>query len=129
MGLPLWLPLVAIPLFFYLYVRINDAKIARLTADAALFSGKRWTLEDVKQTATSAALKGPSASLFSPEELSPKTGRRYVVVGGVSAISLARPLSLHHITAVFRYFCERCLGTQRIFALRPDSWEDGLSST
>ncbi|KAI1798025.1 NAD(P)-binding protein [Ganoderma leucocontextum] len=83
MALPLWLSLAAsIFLLFYLYVRANDAKITRLTSEAALFSPKRWTLEDVKQTARSAALTSPSPSLFSPEELSPKTGRRYIVVGG-----------------------------------------------
>ncbi len=84
MDATLWLSLASIPLLFYLYVRANDAKITRLTSEAALFAGKRWTLEDVKQTAGSAALTSPSASLFSPEELSPKTGRRYIVVGGVS---------------------------------------------
>ncbi|TBU47054.1 NAD(P)-binding protein [Dichomitus squalens] len=83
MAVSVWLTLLAsIPLLFYVYVRANDAKIAQLPPEAVAFSPKRWTSEDVRQTARSAALTSPSVSLFSPDELPPKTGRRYVVVGG-----------------------------------------------
>ena len=90
MAVSIWLSILAsIPLLFYLYVRANDAKIAQLPPEAVALSPKRWTSEDVKRTASSAALTSPSASLFSPEELPPKTGRRYIVVGGVSSIFVA----------------------------------------
>ncbi|KAI8986719.1 NAD-P-binding protein [Trametes punicea] len=83
MSLSLWLSLAAgLPLMLYLYVRANDAKLTRLPPEAVAFSPKRWSAEDVERTASSAALAGPSPSIYSPEELPPKTGRRYIVVGG-----------------------------------------------
>ncbi|KAI0659337.1 NAD-P-binding protein [Cubamyces menziesii] len=83
MSLELWLSLaLALPLLLYFYVRANDAKLTRLPPEAVAYSPKRWTVQDVEGTASSAALAGASSSLFSPEELPPKTGRRYIVIGG-----------------------------------------------
>ncbi|KAI0747009.1 NAD-P-binding protein [Daedaleopsis nitida] len=78
-----WLTLIAgVPLIIYLYVRVNDAKIATVAPEATALSSERWTTEDVKRVMASSTLTSPSPSLFSPEELGPKTGRRYIVVGG-----------------------------------------------
>ena len=87
MSLSPLLALAFLPLLIYLYVRANDAKIARLAPEAVAVSPERWTKEDVQRVASSPALTSSSASLFKPEELPPKTGRRYIVVGGVSASS------------------------------------------
>ena len=92
MGLALLVSIV-LPLLIYLYVRVNDAKIATLVPEAIALSPERWKLEEVKRVAKSPALTNSSASLFSPEELPPKTGRRYIVIGGVSAcLAISTPL-------------------------------------
>ncbi len=84
-----WLSLAAaLPLLLYIYIRTNDAKISRLTPEAVALSPRRWTDEEVRRVASEPAMLSPSPSLFAPEELGPKTGRRYIVVGGVSAASL-----------------------------------------
>ncbi|KAI0711376.1 NAD(P)-binding protein [Earliella scabrosa] len=82
MSLSPLLALAFLPLLIYLYVRANDAKIAKLAPEAVAVSPERWTKEDVQRVASSPALTSSSASLFKPEELPPKTGRRYIVVGG-----------------------------------------------
>lgn len=64
----------------YLYIRANDAKIMRLPPEAATFSPKRWTEEDAKQGAKAIREKPVTIDGVLP----PKTGRRYIVVGGVS---------------------------------------------
>ncbi|KAH9941179.1 NAD(P)-binding protein [Epithele typhae] len=87
--LSLWLALAAaLPLLVYLYVRANDAKISRLHPAALIHSPDRWTADDVRRTAAEVKLKaenvqgGAPASLFSQDELPPKTGRRYIITGG-----------------------------------------------
>ncbi|EIW55509.1 NAD-P-binding protein [Trametes versicolor FP-101664 SS1] len=83
MDYTLWLLLaVVLPVLLYFYVRANDAKLTRLPPEATAFSPRRWTVEDLERTAASPAIAGSSPSLFSPEELPPKTGRRYIVIGG-----------------------------------------------
>ncbi|OSD08733.1 NAD-P-binding protein [Trametes coccinea BRFM310] len=83
MSLSLWLSLAAgLPLLFYLYVRANDAKLTRLPPAATAFSPRRWAPEDIAQAAAGEGVNTPEASLFRPEELPPKTGRRYIVIGG-----------------------------------------------
>ncbi|TFK86085.1 NAD-P-binding protein [Polyporus arcularius HHB13444] len=78
-----WLSLAAaLPLLLYLYIRTNDAKISRLTPEAVALSPRRWTDEEVRRVASEPAMLSPSPSLFAPEELGPKTGRRYIVIGG-----------------------------------------------
>lgn len=104
MDYTLWLPLaIVLPVLLYFYVRANDAKLTRLPPEATAFSPRRWTVEDLERTAASPAIAGSSPSLFSPEELPPKTGRRYIVIGGVSvhvhpsysAGALRNPVCLH----------------------------------
>ncbi|KAI0777240.1 NAD-P-binding protein [Trametes elegans] len=83
MAFSLWLSLASLlPLLLYLYIRANDAKLTRLPPAAAASSPHRWSAQDVKQAAAVTAARASSPSLFSPEELPPKTGRRYIVIGG-----------------------------------------------
>ena len=89
MALSTWLSLAAaLPLLLYLYIRTNDAKITRLTPEAVELTPRRWTDEEVRKVASEPAMLSPASSLFTPEELGPKTGRRYIVTGGVSASTL-----------------------------------------
>ncbi|KAL6306081.1 NAD(P)-binding protein [Sparassis latifolia] len=71
--------LLLVPLLVFLYIRTNDRKLSSLPAEVIATSPKRWTKEEVKQT--EAALVGAPPSLLSGQ-LPPKTGRRYIVVGG-----------------------------------------------
>ncbi|KAI0634873.1 NAD-P-binding protein [Trametes polyzona] len=83
MSSALWISLaLALPLLLYFYVRANDAKLTRIPPEAAAYSPRRWTVEDLERTASSLAATDSSPSLFAPEELPPKTGRRYIVIGG-----------------------------------------------
>ncbi|KAI0674502.1 NAD-P-binding protein [Trametes maxima] len=83
MEYPLWLPFAAaLSFLLYLYVRANDAKLTRLPPEATKFSPNRWTATEVDATASSSTLRGSAPSIFSPDELPPKTGRRYIVIGG-----------------------------------------------
>ncbi|KAI0827128.1 NAD-P-binding protein [Trametes gibbosa] len=83
MDYSLWTTIaVVLPLLFYFYVRANDAKLTQLPPEATAYSPRRWTAEELERTASSPAIAGKSASLFLPEELPPKTGRRYIVTGG-----------------------------------------------
>ncbi|OCH91970.1 NAD(P)-binding protein [Obba rivulosa] len=74
-----WLVLASIPLLLYVYVRSNDAKLSRLPPEAAAFSKERWSPK-VIQTAYESITNSPPSLLR--DELPPKTGRRYIVVGG-----------------------------------------------
>lgn len=73
---------LALPLLSYLYISSNDSKLQRLPPEAALASPDRWTDDDVKRAAHE--LSGTPASLLEGK-LPPRTGRRYIVVGGVRA--------------------------------------------
>ncbi|KAI0037138.1 NAD-P-binding protein [Vararia minispora EC-137] len=68
------------PIFlFYLYVRVNDAKLQRLPSDIARsLSPKRFNEELVKE----AFLSLQAEPVAVKESLPPKTGRRYIVTGG-----------------------------------------------
>ncbi|THH16779.1 hypothetical protein EUX98_g9247 [Antrodiella citrinella] len=64
-----------------LYVWLNDAKLKRLPPEAAALSPIRWSEQFVRDTHSEIAqIEG--ASLLTERDLPPKTGRRYVVVGG-----------------------------------------------
>lgn len=73
--------LALIPLLAFIYIRINDAKLTRLPPDALAISPHRWTDEEILETY--AKLKDGPKSLFEGGKLPPKTGRRYIVTGGV----------------------------------------------
>ncbi|OBZ78064.1 3beta-hydroxysteroid-dehydrogenase/decarboxylase isoform 2 [Grifola frondosa] len=80
MSVAVWLTLsAAIPLLVYLYVRANDAKLSQLPPQATALSPSRWTAEAIQRTAKELDQSPPA--LLS-DELPPKTGRRYIVVGG-----------------------------------------------
>ena len=102
-SLALWLAVAgALPLLLYLYVRTNDAKIAALHPDAVKISPARWDMADVRRTAEAQRAQLQAAgrtSLFTPGELPPKTGRRYIVIGGVSGRVLYS--SGHRVCRVF----------------------------
>jgi len=67
-------------LVLVLYILWNDRSL-RITPSTALFFGpKRYTPEDVRATAERLANSTP---LEDKEVLPPKTGRRYIIVGGV----------------------------------------------
>lgn len=73
--------LLPVPLL-YLYVRFNDAKLMQLPHDvASAFSPKRISAKDALEAA--AAWEKVSTSLTAKAFLPPRTGRKYIVVGGV----------------------------------------------
>lgn len=80
MSATLLVPFIALVLFV-IYILLNDAKLTRTPPEALAISPERWTPEEVKQQ-HAAMVDGP-ASLFEGK-LPPKTGRRYIVIGGVS---------------------------------------------
>lgn len=69
-------------LLLAVYIRVNDARLGSIPEDALIFSPKRCTPETIRSTAAAIA-KAPPISLRG--QLPPKTGRRYIVVGGVRA--------------------------------------------
>jgi hypothetical protein len=73
---------LALPLLLlYIYIRINDAKLMNLPHDTAkAFSPDRITEDEIKRTFLRMQ-KNPISVL---DRLPPKTGRNYIVVGGVS---------------------------------------------
>lgn len=83
-----WAALLASLLTIF-YLRLNDAKLTRLPEEAAGISPERWSDEQIRGCYTS--LKGGPSSLLDGK-LPPKTGRRYIVVGGVSLFSLCEAM-------------------------------------
>lgn len=77
-----WLFILLCLVFLYGY--LNDRKLGRLPPEAALiFSPARLTPQEVRVTAE-ALSNGP---VVMKNFLPPKTGRRYIIVGGVSRFS------------------------------------------
>ena len=66
-------------LVFYIYW--NDNRLFQLPPSALYFSPKRHTAVDVHAEAKRLATSPP---IDDTEKIPPKTGRRYIVVGGVS---------------------------------------------
>jgi hypothetical protein len=74
--------LAVIPLVLLLfYIRLNDRGLTRLPADALAFSPNRYTQKGVRETADRIS-QSPISII---DQLPPKTGRRYIVVGGVNS--------------------------------------------
>jgi hypothetical protein len=71
--------IVLFTLLLALYLHINDKRLSRIPDDALTLSAKRCTPQDVRSL-TAELAKSP---ISSQEQLPPKTGRRYIVVGGV----------------------------------------------
>jgi hypothetical protein len=76
------LGITAIPFFLYLYIKQNDKGLTRLAPEALAFSPSRYTDNDTRSTAKQLA-EYPISVL---EQVPTKTGRRYIVVGGVSVV-------------------------------------------
>ncbi|KAH9000771.1 NAD-P-binding protein [Lactarius hatsudake] len=80
MGFVLIVLFLFLPLL-YLYVRLNDAKLMQLPHDvASAFSPKRISAKDALEAA--AASEKVTTDLRTKAFLPPRTGRRYIVVGG-----------------------------------------------
>ena len=68
-------------LVLYLYIRLNDAKLMKLPDEvASAFSPHRISARDALEAA---AATSETIRLDSKTFLPPRTGRRYIVVGGV----------------------------------------------
>jgi len=76
-GLILFLTLL---LLIYLYAKFNDAKLGRTPPEAKAQATSNFSPENIRLTA--ARLKESPLQIAS--HLPPRTGRRYIVVGGVS---------------------------------------------
>ena len=68
-------------LLLILYIYWNDLRLTRVPSRALYFSPKRHTAEDVHAEAERLAAAPP---IENREKIPPKTGRRYIIVGGVS---------------------------------------------
>lgn len=75
-----------------LYIRVNNKRLSTIPKEALTFSPQRWTPESIRSHAAQLA----QSPLISNQQIPPKTGRRYIVVGGVRLIQLivAFPLTL-----------------------------------
>jgi len=74
-----WLLAFLLPLLCFSYLLLNDAKLTRLPLEATSISPHRWTEEEIRECHAS-LVNGPKSVLEG--KLPPKTGRRYIVVGG-----------------------------------------------
>ncbi|KAF8880049.1 NAD-P-binding protein [Infundibulicybe gibba] len=78
-----WLLSIAAPAFavfvaLALYIRLHDSRLKRQPPSVLALSPTRWTPDEIKTTAVKLA-KSPKSVL---DQLPPKTGRRYIIVGG-----------------------------------------------
>jgi hypothetical protein len=74
----LFVPLIS--LLIYIYVKLNDAKLSKVPPEVRAQASCDFSPENIRLTAK--RLKDSPLELKS--HLPPRTGRRYVVVGGVS---------------------------------------------
>ncbi|KAG6844901.1 hypothetical protein H0H87_002600 [Tephrocybe sp. NHM501043] len=79
MGLVVVLGPAVILSLLFLYARLNNKRLLRLPDEVAAFSPKRWTPDYVRNAAAKLADSPP---ITVNQQLPPKTGRRYIVVGG-----------------------------------------------
>jgi hypothetical protein len=77
--------LLGLILLLVLYIRRNDRRLMSIPLEALQFSLKRCTPKDVNITAERLAHSEP-LSKKDYASLPPKTGRRYIVVGGVRSL-------------------------------------------
>ena len=73
------LPLTAL-LLIYLYVKLNDAKLAKVPPEVWVQAPSDFSPDNIRLTAK--RLKDSPSQI--KNRLPPRTGRRYIVVGGVS---------------------------------------------
>ncbi|KAH8101919.1 NAD(P)-binding protein [Cristinia sonorae] len=72
---------ILLPLAYALYAWCNDQKLKRLPPEAAAHSPERWSDKFVMET-NARVKQVEGVSLLKDSDLPPKTGRRYIVVGG-----------------------------------------------
>ncbi|KAJ7135961.1 NAD-P-binding protein [Mycena epipterygia] len=75
-------PLISLLLLPYLYIRLNDRRLTHIPKSALAFSPVRYTVEDVRKT-TARLLESP---ISTADQIPPKTGRRYIIVGGAGFV-------------------------------------------
>jgi|ERR1700722_8884967 len=91
--------LIVIPVLLYIYIKHNDSALTRLPPEALALSPHRCTAQDVHIRARNLA-ETPISTL---EYLPPKTGRYYIVVGGVIIFFFIRSYCTHlHIVVWVR---------------------------
>lgn len=73
------LSLVAL-LLVYLYGKLNDAKLTKVPPEVGAQASSDFSDENIRSTAARLKESPPQIS----DRLPPRTGRRYIVVGGVS---------------------------------------------
>lgn len=73
-------------LLTYLYGKLNDAKLAKVPPEVRAQTTHDFSSENIRLTAT--RLKESPLQIDS--RLPPRTGRRYIIVGGVGGTSLFR---------------------------------------
>ncbi|KAJ7274971.1 hypothetical protein C8J57DRAFT_1224522 [Mycena rebaudengoi] len=76
---PLVVGLVGVLFLLFLYIRLNDARLTHIPKSVLSMTPIRATPENIRQT--DARLKS-AAPISIVDQLPPKTGRRYLVVGG-----------------------------------------------
>lgn len=81
------LAVLTVSVIAVLYIWLNDAKLTRLPSEAAHISPERWSDETTRECY--ASMRDSPSSLLDGK-LPPSTGRRYIVVGGVSVSSMKR---------------------------------------
>ena len=86
MNLTTAVPVLLLVLLLYLYIRLNDAKLMKLPHEVASeFSPRRINARDALEAAARS-----ETTTFDPKTfLPPRTGRRYIVVGGVCSFGQA----------------------------------------
>lgn len=70
-------------LLLVLYIRANDTKITRLPDNWPSLTTERVTPEDVRALGARLARREP---ISIDDQLPPKTGRKYIIVGGVRGL-------------------------------------------
>lgn len=73
-----------------LYIRSNDQRLTSIPESVLAVSPTRCTPEDVRLTAA----KLQKSPISIGDQIPPKTGRRYIVVGGVNIFLTVFPLPL-----------------------------------
>jgi hypothetical protein len=79
-----WTILAVVPFLIFIYVRENDRKLSAIPPEALRPSPVRFTEDAIHEAAERVERLGSVHPILS--YLPPATGRRYVVVGGVSTL-------------------------------------------
>ena len=78
-----WPMIFLATLLVYLYAKLNDAKLTKVPSEVRALATCDFSPENIRLTA--ARLK--QSPLRIKSRLPPRTGRRYIIVGGVGGIS------------------------------------------